>query len=70
MVGKRFRLTRPMCAVVHRDGKSCVATIPEDSVLVVDSIHDGNRILLVHWGAEKMFVFAEDLAERATTGDD
>jgi hypothetical protein len=63
MIGKRFRLTRPMCAVVERDGKPCVATIPENTVLlVVDSVHD--RMLMVHSEREEMFVFAEDLGDR------
>lgn len=66
MVSERFRLTRPLIAIRNMEGKSSCAMIPENAILVVTGLHDGERLLQVQWEQEEMLVFLEDLRERST----
>jgi hypothetical protein len=69
VIRKQFCLIRPIIAVQHRDGKSRLTTIPEGALLVLDGIHDANRLMRVRWGEEEMFVFAQDFRDRAMVTD-
>lgn len=66
MVSERFRLTRALIAIRNMEGKSSCAMIPENAVVVVTGLHDGERLLRVQWEQEEMLVFLEDLRERST----
>jgi hypothetical protein len=65
MVGKKYRLGRSVRAV-HADGfEKGFVLLPEGAVLVVNSYHDDSRILRVKWNGKDLFVFAQDVLERA-----
>lgn len=63
MVGKRYRLTRPLRAV-HADGGKGFVLLPEGAVLIVHAEHDSRRILEIDWETQQLFVFTQDILER------
>jgi hypothetical protein len=40
--------------------------IPENAVIVVDHLHDGDGLLSARWEKEEVLVFAQDLRERGS----
>lgn len=64
MLGKRYRLLKPVRAVYARDGRKGFVLLPEGALVVVDSEHDDQRIVRVAWESCDLLVFAEDLASR------
>jgi hypothetical protein len=39
--------------------------IPEHALVIVDSLHDNDRIVSIRWDEETLFVLSQDLRERA-----
>lgn len=70
MMGKKYRLGRPVRAVYTNDGEKGFLLLPEGAVLIVNSYRDNSRILQVKWEEKELFVFAQDVLERATEAKD
>ena len=66
-IGKRFKLEVSTLAAseVHRDGKLVLVTIPAEDIVTVANI-SGDKMVTVLWKDRTLFMFAADLAKRAT----
>ncbi len=70
MMGKKYCLGRPVRAVYANDGEKGFLVLPEGAVLTVNSFRDNSRILQVKWEEKELFVFAQDVLERAIESKD
>ncbi len=70
MMGKKYRLAKPVRAVYANDGHKGFLVLPEGAVLIVNSYRDNSRILQVNWEEKELFVFAQDVLDRGTESKD
>ncbi len=70
MMGKKYRLGKPVRAVYANNGHKGFLLLPEGAILIVNSYRDSSRILQVEWEEKELFVFAQDVLERATESKD
>lgn len=63
LVGKHFRLRRPVNAVVRTHGVSVSEVIPENSIVIVEVLYDGDRLLRVRYNGHEMFILSEHFLE-------
>ena len=61
VVGKHFRLTRSIPASQEQDKNGHAITIPEDTVLTVESLHDADHIARVRFENGQALVMIGDL---------
>jgi hypothetical protein len=67
---KTYHLDREMHGTIFSDDKRTMVTIPEGSIVsLIDSRPDGLESLEVLWDGQVVRVFAVDLAERTTAGN-
>ena len=68
---KTYHLDREMHGTTFSDDKRTMVTIPEGSIVsLIDSRTDEVQSLEVLWNGRVVKVFAVDLAERSTAGND
>lgn len=70
MMGKKYRLERPVRAVYTNHGIKGFLLLPQGAVLIVGSYRDNSRILEVKWEEKELFVFTQDVLERGTESKD
>ena len=61
VVGNHFRLTRSIRASQEQDKNGHAITIPEDTVLTVESLHDAGHIARVRFENGQALVLIGDL---------
>jgi hypothetical protein len=66
MVGEQFRLTRPIRGSQGQGENLRAITIPEDTVLTVEGLHDNGRIARVQYNNMQALLFTEDLRANST----
>ena len=70
MLGKMYRLARPVRAVHANVSNKGFVLLPEGAVLVVNSYHDSSRIVEVTCERQKLFLFVQDILDRGTEVND
>jgi hypothetical protein len=61
VVGNHFRLTRSIRASQEQDKNAHAITIPEDTVLTIESLYDADHILRVRFENGQALVLIGDL---------
>jgi hypothetical protein len=66
-IGQRFKLKVSTLAAseMHRNGKLVLLTIPAGDIITVADA-SGDKMVTVLWEGRSLFMFADDLEQRAT----
>lgn len=62
---KRYRLITATIAILEEDGRHVAHHVPAGSIIMVDGLLDGDKLMNVLWGDKKAFMFTQDLRTRA-----
>lgn len=62
---KRYRLKEATIAMFEADGRHEAHHVPAGSILWVDGVLDGNKLMNVRWADKQVFMFTQDLRSRA-----
>ena len=62
---KRYRLNEATIAMFEEDGCHVAHHVPSGSILMVDGVLDGDKLMNVLWAEKNVFMFTQDLRKRA-----
>jgi hypothetical protein len=63
VIGERFRVTQSLLAVRQSHARPGCVTIPENSVVTIEALHDADRIVRVKWRDKELLVLSQDFRD-------
>ena len=66
MLGKRFRLEKPVRAVCADSTEKGFVSLEPGSILEITNLHDHSRVVQVTHQGRNLYLFAQDILERGT----
>ncbi len=65
MVYTRYRVNESTMAMFEENGHHVSHPVPAGSIIMVDGILDGNKLMNILWADKRGFMFTQDLRTRA-----